>query len=149
MFNICGMTQTQIDSFDSTLQKTTTMIKAIQDRFEWVDRNQAYVALRSVLQTLRDRLTVEHAAGLGAQLPMLVRGFYFEGWKPSQVPLKMNKDEFVGEVERQIDPLSYDIPTEEMIKGIVAIVQDYTDPNEMRKIKKTLPNDIQDMLDGY
>jgi uncharacterized protein (DUF2267 family) len=38
--------------------------------------------------------------------------------------------------------------TEELIEGIVAIVQDYMDPNEIRKIKKTLPNDIKEIFDG-
>lgn len=141
------MTQTQLETFESTTQKTNTILKAIEDRFGWNERNKAYLALRAVLQTLRDRLTPEHAAGLGAQLPMLVRGFYFEGWRPAQVPLKMNKEEFVAEVERQINPLSFDQSTEELIRGTVAIVQSYTDPNEIRKIKKTLPSDIQSMLD--
>lgn len=138
----------QLDTFDTTVQKTNTMLKAVEDRFGWSDRNRAYLALRSVLQTLRNRLTPEHAAALAAQLPMLVRGFYFEGWRPSRAPLKMSKDEFIGEVERQLDPMSYEQSTEEVIRGVVAIVQDYTDPGEVRKVKKTLPNDIQKMLDG-
>ncbi|RJQ34265.1 DUF2267 domain-containing protein [Candidatus Parcubacteria bacterium] len=140
------MPKTTLDTFDASIQKTNIMLKAVEDRFGWHDRNKAYLALRAVLTTLRDRLTPEHALGLGAQLPMIVRGFYYEGWRPQQTPLKMNKDEFVGEVERQINPMTYDMETEEMIKGVVAIVQDYTDPNEMRKIKKTLPEGIQNML---
>jgi uncharacterized protein (DUF2267 family) len=142
------MTQAQLDTFDTTVQKTNTILQAVEDRFGWDDRNKAYLALRAVLHALRDRLTPEHAASLGAQLPMLVRGFYFEGWRPSQAPRKMNKAEFIGEVERQIDAFSYDMSTEELIEGIVAIVQDYTDPNEIRKIKKTLPNDIKEIFDG-
>lgn len=139
------MTQAQLE-FNSTLQKTNTMLQAVEERFGWENHHRAYVALRAVLQTLRDRLTPEHAAALAAQLPMLVRGFYFEGWRPSKVPVKMNKDEFIGEVERQLDPFSYDQSTEEVIRGVVAIVQDYTDPSEVRKVKKTLPKDIQEML---
>ena len=42
--------------------------------------HKAYLALRTVLHALRDRLTLEEAVQLGAQLPMLVRGFYYEGW---------------------------------------------------------------------
>jgi uncharacterized protein (DUF2267 family) len=141
------MAQATLDIFDATMQKTNRMIKAVEERFGWADAQKAYLALRAVMHTLRDRLTPEHAAGLAAQLPIMVRGIYFEGWKPSAVPRKMNKDEFVGEVERQINPMEYDQPTEEIIKGVVAVVQDYTDPNEVRKVKATLPSDLKNMLD--
>lgn len=140
------MTDVQVDTFETTLQKTNIILKAIEDRFGWNDRHRAYLALRAVLQTLRDRLTVEHAAALGAQLPILVRGVYYEGWRPADTPLKMNKDQFIGEVDRQIEPLSYDQSTEDLIRGVIAIIQDYTDPHEMRKIKGTLPSEIQAML---
>ncbi|HET8575193.1 MAG TPA: DUF2267 domain-containing protein [Candidatus Paceibacterota bacterium] len=137
--------QKQLQVFQTTLQKTHEMVKAVNDRFSWEDEHKAYLALRSILQTLRDRLTIENAASLGAQLPMLVRGFYFEGWKPQSAPIKMNRAEFVGEVERVLEP-PFDESTEDIIKGVLAIVESYTDPAEMRKIKKTLPKDIVEML---
>jgi uncharacterized protein (DUF2267 family) len=131
-----------IDIFHSTIQKTNEILKAVQEAFDWKDKHRAYTALRAVLQTLRDRLTIENVAAFGAQLPMLVRGFYYEGWKPSEAPIKMKKEEFVGEVERVLNsPLGEN--TEEIIKGVITIVDNYTDPIEIEKLKKTLPKDIQ------
>jgi hypothetical protein len=52
-----------------------------------------------VLQTLRDRLTVEEAAQLAAQLPMLVRGLYYEGWNPTVVPVDMDSADFLARVQ--------------------------------------------------
>jgi uncharacterized protein (DUF2267 family) len=46
------------------------------------DMHYAARALRAVLHALRDRLTVEEAAQLAAQLPTLIRGIYYEQWKP-------------------------------------------------------------------
>jgi len=51
------------------------------------DRQYAYRALRAVLHALRDRLTVDVAAKLAAQLPLLIRGVYYEDWDPSRTPL--------------------------------------------------------------
>jgi Uncharacterized conserved protein (DUF2267) len=43
-------------------------------------------ALRSVLHVLRNRLTPEQAVHLGAQLPLLVRGIFYEGWRIAGKP---------------------------------------------------------------
>src|SRR3972149_5548702 len=63
------------DVFEGTLQKTQVWLNDLMFELDWEDRPQkAYLALRTVLHALRDRLTVEEAVQLGAQLPMLVRG---------------------------------------------------------------------------
>jgi anti-anti-sigma factor len=58
----------------------------------WEDRHLAYHALRTVLQALRDWLPVDEAAALGAQLPLLIRGFYYEHWHPHGKPVKGRKE---------------------------------------------------------
>jgi len=71
------MTQTSLAAFDSTLQTTNIWLNDILGQLGWQDHHRAYHALRAVLHALRDRLTVDQAAALAAQLPMLVRGFYY------------------------------------------------------------------------
>jgi len=62
--------------------------------------------LRVVLHTLRDRLTPDEAVNLGAQLPMLVRGFYFEGWRPSQTSTRQRtREAFVSDVRAGLRPI--------------------------------------------
>lgn len=77
------MSATGLEVFDTTLQRTHTWLKDLMLVLGWQDRHKAYRALRATLHALRDRLTVEETAHLGAQLPMLIRGFYYEGWDPS------------------------------------------------------------------
>src|ERR1700716_1763239 len=84
-----------VDVIDTTVQKTYRWIDEISEELGSIGRREAYRDLRAFLQTLRDRLTVDQAAELGSQLPMLVRGIYYEAWDPSRVPLKMKAEEFV------------------------------------------------------
>ena len=71
---------TGLDTFDKTIQETNLWLKDIMERLNTNDRHHAYSTLRAVLHTLRDRIGPESAAHLGAQLPMLLRGLFYEGW---------------------------------------------------------------------
>jgi uncharacterized protein (DUF2267 family) len=77
------MTSTGFDGFDKTVHKTNTLLKQIETELGWENqRSMSYTALRAVLHALRDRLTVQEAADLAAQLPLLVIGIFYEGWDP-------------------------------------------------------------------
>jgi hypothetical protein len=65
------------------LTATRVLVKQLCELLHWKDHHKVYQALCAVLHVMRDRLPVEEAVHLGAQLPMLVRGFYDEGWKPA------------------------------------------------------------------
>jgi uncharacterized protein (DUF2267 family) len=78
------MSQTGLAQFDSTLQTTNTGLRELMERMGWQDRHRAYRALRIVLHALRDWLTVDEVVTLGDQLPMQVRGFYYEGLAPGR-----------------------------------------------------------------
>lgn len=142
------MSQEHLPVFETTLQKTNELLNMMADRFGWTDKHQSYGALRGVMHALRDRLPIENAAALGAQLPMLVRGFYYEGWRPSVVPIKMKKEEFLAEVEEAIrQPVPQTI--EEIVVGTLQLLAAHIDPAEFLKIKKVLPKDIATLFNPH
>src|SRR5689334_20095781 len=79
------MNTTHVSALNHTIEQTNSWLQKLAD-LQFSDRQEAYAGLRSVLHALRDRLTPEQAVHLGAQLPTVVRGIYYEGWKPSQTP---------------------------------------------------------------
>ncbi len=139
------MGSTGLKVFDKTLQETNAILKDIQAEFGWDDKEIAYDVLRAVLQTLRDRLTVAEAVDLSAQLPMLVRGIYFEGWKPSRVPVKMNREKFFAEVEKKMEyELAYLTP--DLVHGVMVALRRYISEGELEEIRDNLPKDLSNIF---
>jgi uncharacterized protein (DUF2267 family) len=96
------MSATGLETFDKTLQTTHLWLDEIMEALG-PDRQVAWHALGAVLRTLRDRMTVELASHMGAQLPLLVRGLYYDQWKPSVVPKKWrSRDEFLEIVSAEL-----------------------------------------------
>ena len=93
------MSGSEVKSFETTLQTTHIWLDEIMRDLGWNDRHRAYHALRAVLHTLRNRLPVDEVAHLAAQLPMLVRGFFYEGWRPGAGVVKeRRREQFVAHV---------------------------------------------------
>ncbi len=125
--------------FDSTLQLTNTWLNELAEEMKWADRALCYHALRAVLHALRDRLTVGEVAALGAQLPMLVRGFYYEGWQPRDQPRKARKpEEFLAEVGSvcQGEP-------ERVTRAVLRLLLRHVSAGEIHGIKHVLPLELQ------
>ncbi len=141
------MSATGLEVFDTTLEKTHVWLNEIMAELEWEnEHHRAYLGLRSVLHALRDRLTVEEATHLGAQLPMLIRGFYYEGWKIAGKPLKeRHKEEFLAHVahdfrndERVSDP-------ESIVRAVFRVLSRRVTAGEIADIKGILPAELREL----
>ncbi|WP_055490744.1 DUF2267 domain-containing protein [Streptomyces sp. TP-A0356] len=141
------MVETGFASFDTTVDKTNRLLKDIEESYGWPKerRNQSYAALRSVLHLLRDRLTVQEAAHLGAQLPMLVRGFYYEGWDPDRAPEKVGKQEFLERLRQQF-PYEVQGGMEELARTVLRALSRHVTEGEWEDIKSVLPKDLAELL---
>jgi uncharacterized protein (DUF2267 family) len=134
----------KVDVFETTLQKTEEILKHIMEPLGWDQEQRAYVALRAVLQALRDRLPVNEAVHLGAQLPMLVRGIYYEGWTPLDKPIKMHRQEFLERIHEafrddpQIDPVR-------VTRTVIEVLLAHLGRNQMSKIAYQLPAEYADL----
>jgi uncharacterized protein (DUF2267 family) len=140
------MTSTTISSFDHTYELTNTWLKELAERMGggW-DRRRAYHALRAVLHALRDRLPVGEAVDLGAQLPMLVRGFYYEGWRPANTPLKdRSLEHFVAHVATAF-PDEAPADVEEVTRAVFELLAHHVTGGEIEDVKAALPREIKSL----
>jgi uncharacterized protein (DUF2267 family) len=128
--------------FDSILQTTNIWLNEIQEQLGWQDSYRAYHALRAVLHALRDRLPVDQAAALAAQLPMLVRGFYYEGWHPHGKPRKeRHKEEFLAHITAAFrdDPA---VDGEQVARAVFCVLSRHVTPGEIDNLKQSLPAEL-------
>lgn len=140
------MSETNVDILDRTIQQTNAFLKLIEQEFGWIDEPEiAYDALAAVLHTLRDRLTVEEAADFASQLPLLIKGVFYEEYKPSKMPVKMDRDAFFNAV-RQKFPLSMEYQTEELVRGVLHALGTFVSQGEMKDVKTTLPKDLAALI---
>jgi len=134
------MSTTGIEAFDTTLQKTNAWLNDLMEDLAWQDnRHGAYLALRTGLHTLRDHLTVEEATDLGAQLPMLIRGFYYEGWTLTGKPVKeRHKEEFLDHI-RQAFKNDDSVDEEQVMRAVLRLLARRVSAGEISDVKQSLP----------
>jgi uncharacterized protein (DUF2267 family) len=80
------MATTHLDVIDRSVEKTHIWLGELSEELATEDDRHAYRVLRAFLHALRDHLSVTDAAALAAQLPIFLRGVFYEGWDPSRTP---------------------------------------------------------------
>ncbi|MEV6376773.1 DUF2267 domain-containing protein [Micromonospora musae] len=141
------MAEQFISAVESSLDKTNLILKDIENAYGWPkeQRNQSYAALRTVLHLLRDRMPVQESVEFAQQLPILVRGIYFDGWKPSDVPVKLTREDFLYEV-RQGFPYDVQGGTERVVQVVLDTLRRHVTQGEWDDVKDTMPRDLARMM---
>ncbi len=136
-----------LEVIEASTQKTHEWIAQVAEAAH-MEKRDAYKALRAVMQTMRDRLPMNDAVHFAAQLPMFLRGLFFEGWQPANLPIKMSLDEFLQAVnekivtDRTVDPLR-------ITQSVFAVIMSHVGVGEMEKIKHCFPKDMQSLWPGW
>lgn len=141
------MSSTGLEVFDKTIQTTNVWLNDIAQDLG-PDRQRCYHALRAVLFALRDRLTVEEASDLSAQLPMLIRGIFYEGFRPSKMPQRIRSlDEFLAKVNEHLQNIR-PIGADEAARAVFRVLEAHIPPGEMAQVKQMLPPEIRALFPG-
>ncbi|MBY0509377.1 MAG: DUF2267 domain-containing protein [Rhodospirillaceae bacterium] len=135
------MAATGLEQFDKSLQTANIWLRELMKRLG-SDRHTAWSVLGAVLHTLRDRLTNEQVAHLGNQLPLLVRGLFYDQWHPVAVSKKLRKgEEFLARISERLQTKRL-VNTEQAARSVFSVLVAHP-KGEIQKILKTLPPEIR------
>lgn len=135
-------------NFEKQCNDVKSWLNEIADEMRHPEKTDwALSALKAVLHTVRDRTTIQEVFHLSAQLPVLIRGIYFEGYKPSGKPDKMNSEKFMMQIKNRLAP-GINIPVAEVFRAVMVVLYSRISPGEMKDIRGIMPKDIQKLWDN-
>lgn len=140
------MSRNGLDVFDKTIQTTNVWLDEIMEHMG-PDRQLAWRVLGAVMQTLRDRLPVDDAAHLSAQLPLLVRGLYYDQWHPgSGIRKDIRKDrrqeDFLQHITERLSGLR-PVNARDATRAVFSVLQRHVTGGQVEKIASSLPQELR------
>ena len=137
------MSATGLEVFDKTIHETNAFLRIVMRELETDDRRIAFGALRGTLHALRDNLGVPEMAHLSAQLPMLLRGLFYEGWVPASGPAReRHLDAFLDHVAEHLPP-QLQRYSEESARAAFAALSERVEAGELVKLIGQMPRDLR------
>ena len=131
--------------FENSQRKTAHWIENVAHNMGSTDMERSYHVLRSVLHAVRDRLPPDDAVHLGAQMPMLVRGFYYEGWHPADKPERYrHKEDFLAHIAHDVPNLD-PVQRERAATAVFSVLSQELSGGEADQIRHALPSEVREL----
>jgi uncharacterized protein (DUF2267 family) len=138
-----------LNVIDRNVETTHVWLNDLAEELDTEDPQHAYRILRAFLHAVRDHLPVDEAAQMSAQLPIFIRGVFFEGWVPSRTP----------EHARDLDSFLWRIAGEARLSGETEaslaasaasrVVARHISPGELTSVLHALPHHVRELLENH
>jgi uncharacterized protein (DUF2267 family) len=139
-------TTTHIPGLDHSVERTNIWLAELAAELGSDDRHEAYRILRAFLHTLRDRLTPWEAAELSAQLPIVVRGVFFQNWRPHQTPARYrDRDEFLARFSAA-SGIEGEAAVAFAAEAALRTFRRHVSDGELTDVMSVLPADLRELL---
>lgn len=133
-----------VSAIDSTVHKTHVWLEELAQDAGLIDQGEAYSVLRAVLHALRDELTAQEVADLSSQLPMLIRGLYYEGWKGASASKHpRTRQGFIDRVALELGGMPH-IRPQAAVEAVFRLLDHRISQGEIEDIRSILPRAIRD-----
>lgn len=136
------MSQTGIPTMDREVQVANEWVIDFHEELGWEDRDKSFQALSSTLTALRDRLTPGEASDLAAQLPVMLRGIFYDGYRPADQPKDSSDPQaFLEQIRERFDRQPV-VDAEMLAKSTFRFLSRRVSEGEMEDVKGMLPADF-------
>jgi uncharacterized protein (DUF2267 family) len=139
------MSLTSADAVERSVHKTNEWLNDIRDELGQDDREEAWRILKADLQVLRDQLTIDEAAQFAAQLPLVLRGAFYEGFDPGHQAKVRHRDEFLALFAERAG-LSDSTDAERALGAATSVLTSRITPGELDDLAAQLPSDLRSVL---
>jgi uncharacterized protein (DUF2267 family) len=140
----CPMSGTSIANFTQAAQQAQQWVNELAEDLGWT-QPRAYHLLRCVLHALRDWLSPEEMTDLSSQLPVLVRGIYFENWKPLETPVwERRKEDFIARVEDAFPNDAANDP-DEAVRAVFRLLDRHISHGEIVQVRNSMRKPLRDL----
>ena len=128
----------------AAVSETEAWIDDIMRRLGWHDRERVYLVLLATLHALRDSLPQDEAIYIGAQLPPLLRGLYYDGWHPGAHPAAKSRSAFLERIHDGVhrDPA---IDVEQAARAVFAALAARLPAGELEDAKAATPQPLHSL----
>lgn len=127
------MQNTGVAVIERNMQTLNQWLNEISQELDGISHQDSWDRMRAVLHTIRDRLPPDEAVNLAAQLPLVVRGLYFENWNPSTTPHRMESPEAYCEHFQHLLNRSHPVDAEQTIRAVFKVLEEHIDPHILRQ----------------
>jgi len=135
--------RTEVTAVDHSVEKANEWLQQLASELgKPGDRRHAFRVLRAFLHTLRDRLPVETTAHLAAQLPELLRGVYYERWRPSRVPMTYQDSATFLDLVAADAGLAGETEVANAVKAASRVLRLHVTAGELADVRAVLPPSI-------
>ena len=137
-----NMYKAHVHAFEVTLHHSQEWLNDVMGELGTEDPQLAYTAFRATLQALRDRLPPRESVELGAQLPMLLRGAYYEGWTLKEEPRTLRSlPRFLKHVH-DLAGRGDDFDAERVVRAVFRVLDRHVTAGEIEDVIRTLPEPL-------
>ncbi len=142
------MSAHHLETLDHSFQLAHEWINELDHALGWNDKHRSYRLLCVVLQTLRDCLPVPEAAQFAAQLPFVLRGTFYEGWRPGAKQARhWDLDRFFARID-QLLGRNFIEDIGDAVQEVFGVIEDRISWGEIENVLQCLPADIRALWPG-